>query len=47
MFKQNALFYKDKQNPASVSASVTLWAVESLRRWKIEERVREIREMQN
>lgn len=47
MFQLNILFYKDKQSPASIAASVTLWAVESLRRWKIEERAREIREMQN
>jgi hypothetical protein len=47
VFQQNILFYKDKHSPASVVATVTLWAVESLRRWKIEERAREIREMLN
>jgi hypothetical protein len=42
MLQRNMLFGKDKQSPASVVASVTLWAVESLRRWQIEARVREI-----
>jgi len=30
-----------------VAVSVTLWAVESLRRWQSEARVREIRKIQN
>jgi len=47
MFRRTVLFYKDKQSRGSVAASVTVWAVESLSRWQIEERVREIREMQN
>ena len=49
MFQRNVivLFHNDKRSPASVAASVALWAVQSLRRWQIEARVCEIRERQN
>jgi len=46
MFQRNILFVKDKQSPASVVSSVTVWAVECVRRWQIEARVREMRDMQ-